>query len=156
MPDTEPYRSTLRLDPSDRLAVVLLSNAGEEDLPLELYASRIHQILQPALTRKQEVEKADDGADADLDRFVGTYDYAPWGGEIAVIRWQEGLSMVFLPSDNPLESLQELRQKEGPRFVRMRDDGEEGEEIRFEIEGAGSASALWQHSNPWPRLELGD
>ncbi len=148
------YRSTLRLHPSDRLAVVLLSNAGEEDLPLELYASRIYQILQPALTRKQDVQMADDGAE--LDRFVGTYDYAPWGGEIAVIRWQAGLSMVFLPSDNPLDSLEELRQKEGPRFVRMRDDGEEGEEIRFEIDGPGPASALWQHSNPWPRLELDD
>ena len=147
------YRSTLRIHPGERIAVVLMSNAGEENLPLELYASRIYQILQPALSRDEEDELTSNDDGIELDRFLGIYSLAPWGGEIAVVRWQKGLAMMLLPNDDPLETLQELRHQEGAIFVRIRDDGEKGEEIRFETDEAGRATVLWQHSNPSPRIE---
>ncbi len=41
--------------------MVLMCNAGEENLPLELNTSRIYQILQPVSSRDEKEETTADG-----------------------------------------------------------------------------------------------
>lgn len=163
------FRTTLRLQTDDEVAVVLMANLGG-DLELESWATQVHRVLEPVLETEEDQadaaaaaergEEADPGAGEpeeeagpELDDYVGTYSYAPWGGEVAVVRWKGGLAMLPLPTDDPLEALNELRHVEGDRFRRLRDDEKLAEPIVFERGEAGLVVALRRHENAWPRIE---
>lgn len=150
------YRSALWLQTDDELGMVALANANGVDT--ELWVRRAHQILAPALEEVDEdPDGGDEGTDAPPDellRFTGHYSLAPWGGEVAVIPWKDSLAAVELPTEDPMEALDELRPVEGNRFHRVRDDGEPGEEIVFEEDADGRITALVQHSNRWRRMDL--
>lgn len=160
------YRSTVWIEPEARFGAAALANAS--GLGTELYVRRAHQILAPALAEAEEEAEAGAAEDepsattapeapaGDLERFTGTYSVQPWGGEVAVLPWKDGLAMLYLPTENPLESLDELRRVEpdgGTVFRRVRDDGELGETVVFEEDGDGRVVAFVQHSNRYPRVD---
>ncbi|HSL83700.1 MAG TPA: serine hydrolase domain-containing protein, partial [Thermoanaerobaculia bacterium] len=155
------YRSTVWIEPKARFGAAVLANAS---VGTELFVRRAHQILAPALAEAQEAREDEDGATAaeaeapaaDLDRFAGTYSVQPWGGEVAVLPWKDGLAMLYLPTEDPLENLDELRRVEpegGTVFRRVREDGELGETVVFEEDGDGRVVAFVQHSNRYPRVD---
>jgi hypothetical protein len=76
----------------------------------------------------------------------------PWGGEVAVIPWKGGLAMLFLPTDDPVNDLLELKHVRDHTFRRIRKDKALGEEIRFDLGPDGRATRMWQHSNFSPRM----
>jgi hypothetical protein len=89
--------------------------------------------------------------DPALKRYVGTY-RSGWGGEIAVFPWKDGLAMLQLPSDKPVEALEALKPVGENRFRRVRrDDGELAEEIVFTVVN-GEATRFTRHNNHFPRL----
>ena len=98
--------------------------------------------MEPAITSALESEAGGKLLDSSLDKYVGTYSAQPWGGEIAVFHWKDELAMLSLPSNDPLEALQELRRTAGNVFRRVRDDGELGEEIEFELDERGMVTGL--------------
>jgi hypothetical protein len=85
--------------------------------------------------------------DAALEIYTGSYSAAPWGGELAVLVWKGNLAMLSLPTDNPLQSMIELKKTGEHTFRRVRSDKSLGEEIRFDIGPDGKASRMWRHSN---------
>jgi hypothetical protein len=92
-------------------------------------------------------------ADAELDIYTGTYSAAPWGGEMAVLVWEGNLAIISLPTEDPLESMIELKKTGEHTFRRVRSDETLGEEIRFDIGPDGKASRMWRHSNYDLRVE---
>jgi CubicO group peptidase (beta-lactamase class C family) len=153
------YRSQLLLQMDDRVAAIVLANASGVDV--DQLARGMHALLAPALKeaagKNAEDRDAAGGAQAaastaDLDRYLGTYDAFPWGGETAVIRWKDGLATLSLPTGNPVRALTRLEHVEGHTFRRIRDDDQPGEPIRFEVDADGRATALLRFENRYPRV----
>ena len=89
----------------------------------------------------------------DWIKFTGTYTYDPWGGEVAVVPWNGELVMAFFPSSSPPINLTKLKHIKTNLFIRVRDDGEDGEEIEFIISKDGKVKSIFQHSNYWKKIK---
>ncbi|MFW6206871.1 MAG: serine hydrolase [Gemmatimonadota bacterium] len=144
------FRSQLALQPGSRLAAAFAANANGVDA--RKFAQTAIQILTPAVSAARDTATEPSTTPEELTKYVGRYSVQPWGGEIAVIRWKGGLAMVDLPTDDPLDALQELEHIEADTFRRVREDGDLAEPIRFRTNQAGEVEALVQHSNAWPRI----
>jgi len=145
------YRTAVWIQADHEMAAVAMGNAG--DAETELLVLRAHQIVTPGVEAALAALEEGKTVDPALLVYTGRYSVAPWGGEMAVIPWQDGLAVLDLPTDDPLDSLWEIRHVEANRFRRVRDDGELGEEIVFETDDAGNVTALVQHSNRWVRID---
>ena len=116
------------------------------------YTARAFQIVEPAITEALEPDNGRKPLEPAFDKYTGTYSAQPWGGEIAVLHWKNGLAMLSLPSDDPVEGLEELRQTDGHRFRRVRDDGGLGEEVVFEMDASGAVTGFRRNSNVRPKI----
>lgn len=163
------YRTTVLVEHRSKTGVAVLANAA---VGVEGYADQAHRILAPVLaeaagaagkgdeaaTPKSDGDEAEE-AKPDLERFTGRYDVQPWGGEAAVVPWKGGLAVLYLPTEDPLETMDELRYVDPDEagnpntFRRVRDDGSLGETFVFQVDATGRAVALVQHSQRSPRIE---
>lgn len=136
------FRTTLRLDPRRRLAVIVLLNAMGESP--EAIAAQAFKVLG-ASPRQSGEEPPRSPADG-LERFSGLYRSA-WG-EMGVVPWRGGLAAVPLPTDNPIANLIRLKYIEGTTFRRIRDDDDSlGEEVVFETDTSGGVTRYLWHNN---------
>jgi CubicO group peptidase (beta-lactamase class C family) len=163
------YRSQLLMQLDDRVAAVFMANASGVDTGK--YVRGMYALLAPAL--KEATRAGDQGPTAaasrtgeandvaasspavarvDLERYLGTFDSMPWGGEIAVVKWRDGLALLSLPTDNPVRAITRLQHVEDHTFRRIREDDQPGETVRFEIDGTGRAVALHRFENRYPRI----
>jgi len=139
------YRSHITLDPEAKLASIFMSNAGGVDA--ELFARRAIEIVGVAVEEALDPEKQPRTTHPALALYVGTYDDAPWGGEVVVLPWKGRLAAVDLPTNDPMHALVELRQTSTHTFRRVRKDKKLGEEVRFEVGADGRVTRMWWHSN---------
>ncbi len=143
------FRSDLLLQTKEKLATVSMANANDADA--SAFTRTAYRILSPAIAEAAAAPEKGKAPDPSLKRYVGTYRNG-WGGEIAVLPWKDGLAMLYLPTDNPLDSLEPLKPTGENRFRRVRrDDGELAEEILFTLEN-GEVSGFTRHNNRFPRL----
>ncbi len=105
----------------------------------------------PGEARSAEREASGPSGPA-LDDYLGAYSGRPWGGETAVVRWEEGLAMLSLPTSNPARGLRKLRHVEGDTFRRVRDDGELAEAVIFLRDDGGDVTGYQQHRNVSPKI----
>ena len=69
-------------------------------------------------------------------------------GQIAVVRWNDGLAALSLRARDPKEWLEKLKQVGEHTFRWIRDDDKSlGEIIRFEVAEDGTVTRFEQHSN---------
>ncbi|MDH4132666.1 MAG: serine hydrolase [Gemmatimonadota bacterium] len=144
------YRSHLEMQPDERVTIVFASSAG--DANAEGFTRRAYEIMEPALTVAQDTTQRAAALAPDFAKYLGGYSEQPWSGEVAVVGWKGSLAMVYLPTDDPLEAMIELRHVAGDTFRRVRKDKSLGEEIRFELGADGRATRVWRHSNFSPRI----
>jgi CubicO group peptidase (beta-lactamase class C family) len=137
------YRTQLYLRPKDKIAVVAMSNA--HDVSPSSYAYEIFDLVAPAILDAAKGTEKAKKPDPDLEKFVGRYEM-PIGRESMVVIWKGDLAIMHLPANNPSESLTELKRVEGNIFRRVRDDGELGEEVIFEVGDDGKITRFVQHS----------
>lgn len=78
--------------------------------------------------------------------------YEGWAETYVMIK-DGDLAMIYLPSNNPLRSLTKLRKVKENIFRRVRDDGNLGEKVVFEIGPDGKAKRFIRHSNYSVRIE---
>ena len=145
------YRTSLLLSPSEELAVAFLSNANGVDAMA--YARDLLDIVGPAVraaVKEPDKAKAPDPA---MRRYAGTYTAQPWTGEVAVLPWEDGLAILFLPTDEPVRDLIRLKKTGENTFRRIRKDETLGEEVVFEMGTDGRAIRFTRHSNPHERLK---
>lgn len=140
------YFSNLVLDPKAELAAVVLTNAmGVET---GRYTRAGLKLLRPAVEAATAEDAEAPDRDPALHRYTGVYT-SLWG-EAAVVRWEEGLAVLWLDSGDPKETMSRLRREEGvPEHVfrRVRDDDDTlGEEVVFEVGDDGRATRFRQHS----------
>ena len=142
------YRTQLLLKPDEKIATVFASNAMVNS---GLYAQELYDIVAPALTQATKGTAAKP-TDTTLYAYSGTYSAQPWGSETAVVVWEEGLAMVSLPTNDPMNALTKLKKTGEHTFRRIRRDTELGEAITFEMGPDGRAVRYVQHGNRYPRV----
>jgi CubicO group peptidase (beta-lactamase class C family) len=148
------YETRILLQMDDRIATIFMANAN--GVNTARYARAMHALVAPALKNAAAQAAMPPVTPAspalDLDRYLGSYDYFPWGGETAVLRWKGELALLYLPSDDPVRALTRLEHVDGHTFRRVRDDGQPGETVRFEVDAQGRATALIHYQNRYPRI----
>ena len=143
------FRTHLLLKPERKVAAVFMANAL--GVNSGQWAQKMYDIAAPALkAASKEPDKAKP-ADPELTRYVGTYSSA-FGGEFAVVRWEDGLGLLALPTMEPVRNLVKLKKSGDHRFRRVRKDENLGDEIVFEIGSDGRPTRFRMHSNFYPRV----
>ena len=148
------YRTQLLLKPDDRISTIFLSNAL--GVNSGQWTQRMYDIVAPAIkaATKPAVEPgapAPKPPDPALSPYIGTYESA-FGGELAVVRWEDGLAILDLPTMDPIEDLTRLRKVGEHTFRRIRKDDETlGETIVFEMDADGRPARLIWNFNFFPR-----
>jgi CubicO group peptidase (beta-lactamase class C family) len=155
------YRTEVAIAPAKSFGVAYLSNAI--DVPTRLFTQGAYDLVSPVLAKMQErSEKAAAKAPVegaaiataapvaapptfDASRYAGVYESA-WA-EAVIVPWQGGLAILALPTETPAKSLEKLRHVNGDTFRRVRDDGELGETVVFELDSAGKVARAIRHGN---------
>jgi CubicO group peptidase (beta-lactamase class C family) len=138
------YRSQLLLRPEDKIAVAVAANAMIDAGGI---AQDVYALMAPALTGK-----APEKPDPDFSAYLGAYTSQPWGGESAIVAWEDGIADMGLPNDNPVNALTKLKKTGEHTFRRVRRDGELGEEVKFEMGPDGKATAIVWNVNRRSRI----
>jgi CubicO group peptidase (beta-lactamase class C family) len=144
------YRTALLLMPGEKIATVFMANANAVDS--DGWAQRLYDIVAPGVLEAVKDPGKGKPADPALAPYLGAYSRQPWGGETAVLPWEDGLAMVNFPSQNPAKNLARLKKIGEHTFRRMHKDDTPGEIIVFELGPDGRAARYRQHQNNWPRL----
>lgn len=150
--DCPGFRSALLLQNDDRVATVFLANAG--GIASEAFAQRIYEIVAPSVRAAVAGKEMAPAPDVSLARYQGAYDFAPWGGEIIVFPWEDGLAMLELPNTQPMAELIRLRAVPGSpgRFRRLRENDVLGEPVDFDVNAEGHVTQMRRWNNPLPKI----
>lgn len=140
------YRTTLQMDPKEKMAYVGMINAGGESP--ERYTTQIRNILAKAA--KEKAPKSDS---LNLAQYAGRYNSQPWGSETQVVQWYGKLAVIGFPSNSPSDSFSQLKHVKGDTFQRIRSDETLGEEVVFKRDAAGKIVGYMQHSNNYGRTK---
>lgn len=146
------FRTQLVIKPDERVAVVVMANAQGVDTGR--FAARIYDLVAPALKAALKAADGDDAPkppDPALVPYLGHY-ASGFAGEVAVVRWEDGLATLGLPTFNPGQALSKLRQTGTHTFRRIRKDETLGEELVFEMGPDGRAARIVWHSNFYARV----
>ena len=145
------FRTALLEMPDEKIAAVFMANANGVDS--NKWAQRLYDIVGPAVRAAIKEPGKGKVPDADLRKYAGTYSQAPWGGEVAVLPWEDGLAMLDLPTMEPVKELVKLKKTGEHTFRRIRKDESLGEEIVFEMGSDGRPTRFKHHSNYAPRVK---
>ena len=139
------YRTALLEMPEEKVATVFMANANGVDS--NKWARRLYDIVGPAIRSATKEPGKGKAPEADLRRYAGTYSQAPWGGEVAVLPWEDGLAMLNLPTMEPVKELEKFKKTGDHTFRRVLKDESLGEEVVFEMGPDGRPTRLKHHSN---------
>lgn len=143
------FRSQLLIKPDERVATVFMANA--QGIDARNYTQRLYDIVGPVVRAAKERALTTPVADGSLDRYVGSYASTFSATETAVVKWEDGLAMLPLPTTDPMNALAKLRKTGEHTFRRVRRDGMLAEPVVFEMGPDGRARRYVQHNNPYDR-----
>ncbi len=135
------YRSVLYFDNNEKMAVVVMINAGGTN-PGH-YGMELMDILAKAGSGKEDELPAN----LNFEDYTGLYSSQPWWSEKVIVTWKGKLAIMSLPSENPSKALSFLKHMDEDTFRRVRDDETLGEEVVFERDKTGKVVRYRQHSN---------
>ncbi|WP_419933938.1 serine hydrolase domain-containing protein [Candidatus Palauibacter sp.] len=135
------FRSTFQLIPAKKLAGVVMMNALAN--PTDVW-TKMMATLGAAFEEIQSDPGGGVRRPASLAEYEGLYQ-STWG-ETVILRWDDGLAALGVPSNDPLEAMTKLRHEDGDTFRRVRDDGEPGEAYIFHRED-GAIARYSVHGN---------
>lgn len=137
------YRTQLSLRTKDKIAVIVMSNG--HDVSPSSYVYEIFDLVGPAIQDAVKNPGKAKKHDPTLDKYVGRYEM-PIGRESVVVIWEGELATMGIPTRSPSDSLSKLRRVEGNIFRRVRDDGELGEKVIFEVGPDGKVTRMIRNS----------
>jgi CubicO group peptidase (beta-lactamase class C family) len=142
------YRSSLNMQPKDKIAVVVLSNV--DDVDSSELGRQLLKLVGPDLAKAakppEPSKPAATAPQVDLAQFEGRYLRTRSESDTYVAPYGDELMAISLFNPDPSGSLVRLKPLGGERFVRLRKDGSEAEERRFERRPDGTM-VYWVHSN---------
>ena len=150
--DCPGFRTALTLQTDEKIATVFMANAN--GVASDTFAQQMYAIVGPAIRAATSKKETAPAFDPSLSRYAGSYDLAPWGGELIVFPWEEGLAMLELPSSQPVADLVRLRAVPGRphHFRRVRENDVAGEPIDFDVDADGRVLDLRRWNNPFPKV----
>jgi len=144
------YRSQLMMYPKEKIAVIVMTNAI--DVNPSSYAAKIFSVVSPEIAKAVKNPGEAKTSPPELEKFVGRYQRGLDSERYVLIK--DGELVVFsLPNENPSEAILKLRHIEGTTFRRVRDDGELGESIIFELDPAGKVQHLVWNSQYTTKIQ---
>lgn len=143
------FRTQLLLKPDENVATIFMANA--QGVGATEYAQRMYEIVAPAIKEAVKPSGKEKQREPEMSRYAGTYQ-SGFGGELAVIEWEDGLATVSLPTMNPMRALTKWKKVAEHTFRRVRKDEALGETIVFDLGADGRASRLIWHSNQFRRV----
>lgn len=143
------YRSQLLIQPDEQIATIVMVNAS--GVNTGDYVRAAYDLFAPAIEAATSSPESAAALEPAFEKYLGTYDDFPWGGESEIIAWEGDLGVVSFPTTNP-DQVTRLKHMDGDVFRRVRSDDELGEEWRFEIGPDGRVTQVWHFSNPSPRV----
>lgn len=138
------YLSHLLIQPEEKIATVFMTNS--RSVSSSSYTKTAYNIMAPIF--KEVLKKPGEAKtpSPDWEKYLGLYE-RPLGGESHVFFWQGELATISLPTEDPLRSLTKLKHEEGHLFRRVRDDGQKGTPVRFEVDENGKVLRMWSTVN---------
>jgi len=110
------------------------------------YAQTLFDIVTPAITSADENTDAAKATDPSLEKYVGMYSQ-PLARERHVLILDGQLVIISLPSSNPMRGLMKLKAESPSLFRRVREDGELGERVEFELHADGRVARMIHNNN---------
>ena len=144
------FRTQLLLKPDEKLATIFLANA--QGVNTGEFVQQMYNIVAPAI--KAAGKPATSEAvqpPPNLSRYAGTYE-SGFGGEIAIVEWEDGLATLSLPTMDPVRGLAKLKKVGEHTFRRIRKDEALGETLVFEVGSEGRAVRVIWNSNQYRRV----
>ena len=136
------FRTTFQLVPAKKLAGIAMMSAQAN--PGDVWA-RMMSTMGAALESIQSDPGGGTARPASLAEYEGLYE-SNWG-ETAILRWDDSLISVGLPTGNPVDAMTKLRRTADDTFQRVRDDGELGEAYIFQRDESGAIESYTVHGN---------
>ena len=137
------FRTTFQLKPAKKLAgIAMISAQGAS--PDDVW-SKMMSTVGAALESIQSDPGGGTARPASLVEYEGLYE-SNWG-ETAILRWDDSLIAVGLPTGNPVDGMTKLRRTADDTFQRVRDDGELGEAYIFQRDESGAIESYTVHGN---------
>jgi CubicO group peptidase (beta-lactamase class C family) len=144
------FRTSLRLQPDTKIAAIAMINAEGARASPWVITRAAYRIVGNAISEAVESPEKARAADPGLRRYTGLYTTVAWG-EVAVVIWGDQLATVGLPTKDPVKGLTKLKKTGEHRFRRVRDDGELGEEVLFELEN-DTVVRMWRNSQYYTKV----
>lgn len=144
------FRTQLLLKPDEKLATIFMANA--QGVNTGEFVQQMYNIIAPAIKAAGKPTTKETGQpQANLARYTGTYE-SGFGGEIAIVEWEDGLATLALPTMDPVRGLTKLKKVSEHTFRRIRKDEALGETLVFELGREGQAVRMIWNSNQYRRV----
>ena len=144
------FRTQLLLKPDEKLATIFMANA--QGVNTGEFVQQMYNIVAPAIKAAAKPAANEAGQpQANLARYSGTYE-SGFGGEIAIVEWEDGLATLFLPTMEPVKGLTKLKKVGEHTFRRIRKDEALGETLVFELGRDGQVVRVIWNSNQYRRV----
>jgi CubicO group peptidase (beta-lactamase class C family) len=143
------FRTQLLLKPDEKLATIFMANA--QGVNTADFVQRMYDIVAPTI--KAALKPSASGGQqpkSGLAGYAGSYE-SGFGGEVAVVEWEDGLAALSLPTMDPVRGLIKLKKVGEHTFRRIRKDEALGETLVFEVGPDGRAVRMIWHSNNYRR-----
>lgn len=136
------YKTSLALIPETIMAYSVFVNSSNAN-PGK-YLRGIQGLIAKAssISTDNEADYIDE-----LKEYAGVYRGNGMGWHSYYGTWGDKLVSIGLPSSNPADGLTTYRRVEKDHFVRIRDNGEDGESLRFIRNDDGEVVQLMSHEN---------
>jgi CubicO group peptidase (beta-lactamase class C family) len=144
------FRTQILLKPDEKLATIFMANA--QGVNTGEFVQQMYDIVAPVLKAASKPAPNEAGQPKeDLARYTGTYE-SGFGGEVAIIEWEDGLAALSLPTMEPVKGLTKLKKTGEHTFRRIRKDEALGETLVFEMGHEGQAVRMIWNSNQYRRV----
>ncbi len=146
------YRADFSLRVPDKIAVAVMVNANDvspSEIASGIYAMAAASVV--AVRGGDDEESAEDPLP--FEEYEGVYAVAGYDWDDYVVPTVEGLLIVPLYSETPIEDALTLSHVESDVFRREREEGGLGETVRFERDAEGRITRYWRHGIYLTRMD---